>query len=116
MTNEHIARDEEAREESSEMAIMVELGDNVEQVDIVTPGNVDALKEQLPTDQARQLISECRTWPITHECGQSGQMTVWPNGRAAISLGGDSSWGEWICGVLHTDDGENKYNVRGESA
>lgn len=62
----------------------------------VTAENIDAVKETMAAwDQAADLIPGCVTWGIIYQPGnQRGQMTTWPNGRMAISCGGDSVWGD----------------------
>lgn len=63
----------------------------------VTHENIeDVMCEMSTIDQREQLEVGCVTWGITYEGDQRGQMTVWPNGRAAIALGGDSIWGDWV--------------------
>lgn len=72
----------------------------------------------LPVDQAREWEPDCQTWPIYYAGGQRGQMTVWPNGRGAVSWGGDSAWGEWDGATLVLDSGERVNSdgqVMGES-
>ena len=47
-------------------------------------------------DQAAELVPGAETWSIRCSGGQRGQMSRWPNGRGAVSLGGDSLWGDWL--------------------
>lgn len=74
----------------------------------VTSDNIDALRDSMAVDQAGELAVGCKTWPI-HVDGQRGQMTVWPNGRAAVALGADSIWGEWEDGRLIADSGDGAW-------
>jgi hypothetical protein len=72
----------------------------------ITEDNLDAARELLPRDQAREVVVGCKTWAVYYG-SQRGQMTVWPSGRAAICLGGDSEWGDWDfqAGMLTTEAG-----------
>ena len=81
----------------------------------VTADNLETVRETMHgRDQAEELVVGCETWGILYQPGnQRGQMTVWPNGRAAIMLGGNSAWGDWIDGQMLTDDGE-LYDSAGE--
>lgn len=63
----------------------------------VTAENIAEIKQSISCDQAYELEVGCETWGILYQPGnQRGQITVWPNERAAICLGGDSSWGDWM--------------------
>jgi len=66
----------------------------------ITPENIDKIKSQLPIDQAEQLKQGCSTWKFNDKDGkQSGNITLWPEGYAAINYSVDrnrqSSWGQW---------------------
>lgn len=63
----------------------------------VTAANLQSVADNLPAlDQAESLAVGCVTWGIFYEpWRQRGQITTWPNGRAAIMLGADSEWGDW---------------------
>lgn len=73
---------------------------------LITRDNIDSL-EVAVNDQRDELEDGCQTWAITYGGGQRGDMTVWPNGRGAVSWGGDSVWGDWDYdnNILHLDDG-----------
>lgn len=73
----------------------------------VTVDNIDSIRETMAAiDQADELIPGCETWGILHG-GNRGQITIWPNGRGAVSYGGDSLWGEYDqdTETLTLDDG-----------
>lgn len=72
----------------------------------ITAENIEQMKDQLPGDQARELAIGCRTWGVTYAGSCRGQITVWPNGRGAVCLGGDSVWGDWgnNAQLLYTED------------
>jgi len=65
----------------------------------ITAANLETMRETVAAaaiDQAAELAPGCKTWPITYEGGQRGQMTVWPDtGRGAICQGGESAYGDW---------------------
>lgn len=82
----------------------------------VTAENIEQVREMCTAcDQAKALEPGCITWGFTGEGGQRGQMTTWPNGRAAIALGGDSLWGDYDPSneLMQVDDGCH-YNRHGE--
>ena len=61
----------------------------------VTTENIDDVRAHMSArDQAAELVVGCVTRGITHEHGQRGQLTVWPSGRFALCVGGDSVWGQ----------------------
>ena len=62
---------------------------------IVTEENIEAVRDMICSDQAERLEVGCETWSIIYTGGQSGCMTIWPNGRGGIMLGGDTDWGDW---------------------
>ena len=78
----------------------------------VTAQNIDEVREELPCDQAAELEIGCETWGFAHSCGR-GQITVWPNGRAAIEHGGDSVWADWDGNALTADDNDAAYDANG---
>jgi hypothetical protein len=83
---------------------------------LVTADNLEIIAELgAGCDQMCELETGCVTWGIKYEGGQRGQMTVWPNGRAALYLGGDSIWGDWSeeSQTMVSDDGET-YDDDGE--
>lgn len=77
----------------------------------VTDRNIEAVREQLPYDQANELEVGCVTWAFEYQAstmyGVLGRMTIWPSGRGAIEFGADSFWGKWDDEdeELTTDDG-----------
>lgn len=65
----------------------------------VTTGNLETIRESLPSDQADELQPGCISWRI-----REGAITVWPSeGRAAVCTGGDSDWGDYT-GTPGDDD------------
>jgi hypothetical protein len=63
---------------------------------VVSEQNIADVKAHMSVvDQREALEIGCLTWGILYGTGQSGQITVWPNGRAAICTGGDSEFGDW---------------------
>lgn len=78
---------------------------------IVTADNIEQVREEVVAlDQREELVVGCETWPVWYQGGQRGQMTVYPYGRAAIYLGGNSMWGDWDANArtLHLDDGSGE--------
>ena len=75
-------------------------------METITADNINAMRDTLPGDQAKEIEIGCRTWPITYGGSCRGQMTVWPTGRGAVEFGGDSIWGDWAEGEqrLYTED------------
>lgn len=85
-------------------------------VNVITAENIEAARPHLPPDQAEVLMIGCKTWAVTCEDGQPGQMTRWPDRRGAIHLGGNLSlWGDWShFGVLHTDGDFSDFDRHGQ--
>jgi hypothetical protein len=74
---------------------------------LVTASNLDDAKASCrANDQRNELAPGSETWGIIHEGGQRGQMTRYANGRGAVCFGGDSSWGDWVGGMLALDSGD----------
>ena len=75
----------------------------------ITADNIDAIREQIAGDQARELEVGCKTWNIAYRGSCSGNFTVWPNGRGAVEFGGDSVWGDWCdkYQILYTDESDS---------
>lgn len=76
----------------------------------VSEFNIEAIREQIPSDQAAELEIGCVTWAFEYNASNFevlGRMTIWPTGRGAIEFGSDSFWGEWDYQdeELTTDDG-----------
>ena len=69
----------------------------------VTADNLEALRQVLPTDQARELAlgQEISVYRFPSSGGQHGTITVyWAPRRFALAMGADSQWGD----VELTDD------------
>lgn len=60
----------------------------------------------LPEDQRARWQRGCSTWTFPIELGGYGVITVWPDGRSAVSWGdGESFWGRWDGESLELDEG-----------
>ena len=74
---------------------------------IVITKDTDLAAVCVASDQRAEPHPGDRTWGIIYQPGgQRGQMSHYVRyGRGAIAFGGDSMWGDWIQGRLHTNDG-----------
>lgn len=84
---------------------------------LATDRNLEEVRRSMAVDdQANDLTAGCVTWAIWDDDDQRGQMTVWPNGRGAISTGGSSEWGDWDSQAceLTTDDPHITYDADGD--
>jgi len=64
---------------------------------VVTEGNIDEVRFDLPLDQAEELRPGCITWFTVNAEGTPTWITIWPDlYRAAVCWNmGNSAWGDW---------------------
>jgi len=83
---------------------------NAIRIQHINQTNINTIRETMPADQAKEAQPGCITWRV-----MQGAVTLWPDEqRAAVSYGGDSSWGDYT-GSIDNDDLAIRFDFGGET-
>jgi hypothetical protein len=77
----------------------------------ITDQNIQEVRariDALSPLHAAALIPGCRFWEFTNAEGFTGEIIVWPDGRAALVSAAASHWGKWNnrTGEVRLDNGD----------